>query len=147
MLRTTTLATAATLAATALAACGGTPPSDEEAVRATTLGFLAELAEGDEHACERLTNDGRRQLDGRAELLGLDGCAGIVAAIAAEYSDADREAMRELRIRKITIAGDRATVRDHDFEIPAELDGQLAIDDRPTVLRRQGGVWKLEELG
>ena len=147
MLRTTTLATAAALAVTSLAACGGGPISEEDRVRDAALGFMVELTNGDTDACGRLTTDGRRQLDGRAELFGLDGCGAFVEAVAKEYSDADRKAMREMRIRRVSIRGDRAIVRDQDFAAPAALDGQLAVNDRPTVLRRTHGNWKIEDLG
>ena len=147
LLRGITCITTAALTLTVAAACGGRADSDQEGVRETTLTFHEQLARGDAGACKRLTADGRRQLDGRAKLFGLDGCDELVEAVAAEYSAADRRAMGELRIRKVTIDGDRATVRDQDVVVPAELDGQLEINDAPTVLRRERGDWKIEDLG
>ena len=147
LLRGITCITTAALALSAVAACGGRAGSDEDRVRETTLTFHEQLARGDADACEHLTADGRRQLDGRAKLFDLDGCDELVQAVAAEYSAADRRAMSELRIRKVTIHGDRATVRDQDITVPAELDGQLEINDAPTVLRRERGDWKIENLG
>lgn len=147
LLRGITCITTAALALTAASSCGGRAGSDEDRVRETTLTFLEQLADGDADACDRLTADGRRQLDGRAKLFGLDGCDELVEAVAAEYSAADRRAMGELRIRKVAIRGDRATVRDHDITVPAELDGQLEINNAPTVLRRKRGDWKIEDLG
>lgn len=146
MLRPSIIATSAALAVAGLSACGGTA-SDEERVRGVALAFMTELAEGDANACERLSDDGRRQLESRAELLGLDGCEALVVAVRNEYSDADRAAIRQLRIRRVSVKGDRATVRDRDVTVPDELDGQLAIDDRPLILRKHGADWKIEDLG
>jgi hypothetical protein len=147
MLRSTTLATAATLALSALTACGGEPRSDEDKVRAQALDFMSELLHGDTDACDRLSKDGRRQVDSRAAFLDLDGCEAFVKEVEAEYSDADRDAVRKVRIRRVTIEGDRATIRDRDIVVPAELEGQVTLDERPVVLRRQRGEWKLEDVG
>jgi hypothetical protein len=147
MLRGTTCALTTALALGALTACGGAPASDEDRVRETTLAFMAQLVDGDHDACEMLTADGRRQLEGRGRLFDLESCEDVVEAVATQYSDAARGAMKDLEIRAVTVRGDRATVRDQDILAPADLDGQLEINDRPTVLRRENGGWKIEDLG
>lgn len=147
MLRHATSCITTALALGALTACGGGPSSDEDRVRETTLAFMEQLAEGDHDACDRLSADGRRQLEGRGRLFDLDSCEDVIDAVAAEYSEAERRAMGDLEIRKVTIRGDRASVRDQDVQAPAELEGQLAINDKPTVLRRERGDWKIEDLG
>lgn len=147
MLRRTACCTTTALALSALTACGGSPRSDADRVREATLAYMEHLLNGDHEACGLLTADGQRQLEGRGRLFDLEGCEDVVDAVATQYSDAARRAVKDVRIDNVVVRGDRATVRDQDIQVPAGLEGQLEINDAPTVLRRQHGEWKIEDLG
>ena len=147
MLRRTTCCITTALVLGGLTACGGSGASDADRVRETTLTYIGQLLDGDHGACRLLTADGRRQLEGRGRLFDLAGCDEVVDAVAAQYDDDARRAVKDLRIGKVSVRGDRATVRDQDIDIPAGLEGQMEINDAPTVLRQEDGDWKIEDLG
>ena len=147
MLRRTTCCITTTVVLGALTACGDSGASDADRVRETTLTYIGQLLHGDHDACGLLTAAGRRQLEGRGRLFDLAGCEEVVDAVATQYDDDARRAVKDLRIGKVSVSGGRATVRDQDIDVPAGLEGQMEINDAPTVLRRENGDWKIEDLG
>lgn len=147
MTRRTTLAAAATLALTALPACGGDEPPTNE-LETTINGWHAAIADDDgDRACRYLTRRARVQFTDAAPLGDLGGCEGAVSRVAAMLSDDQRAAMGRLRVRRAHVDGDRAEVRAEDVEFPQALTELRDPDAAPTVLRRLDGRWLIEDLG
>lgn len=147
MTRRTTLAAAAALALTALPACGDEPRADTRAQVETALNaFTRAVAAGDaEEACARLTEAAREELVAEFSPYGATDCEAAVREAASMLSDPEGEAFDELAVRRVRVRGDRAEVADEDLLFPAAVDP--APNDSPTVFRRVGGEWLIEDLG
>jgi len=144
MTRRTTLAVAATLALTALPACGDRSNDTRAQIEDALHEFLHSALAGDaKGACSRLTAEAREQF---AEGVALRGdCEATVREVAAVVSEEEAEAYSELAVRRVRVNGDRAEVADEDLILSASVTSES--NDRPTVLRRVDGEWLIEDMG
>lgn len=136
------------VAAAGLTACGG-GTTDEAAVRQTMGDWFQRLGAGEgAAACRLLTDEARRDFEATAEeMIGQASCDAVSGFFSLGLTDAERDAFGDVQIRRTTITGDRATVRDEDVVIPAGLLPQAERDDEPTLLRKVDGRWLIEDLG
>ena len=111
---------------------------------ATAEAFYHHVADRDgESTCELMTPAGRADFEGLAA--GLLPCEDLVVDLS--ITDRDREVMRGIRIRHVTVRGDRATISPRDVTMPGGADRlRLFPDDHPATLRRVGGRWLLEDV-
>jgi hypothetical protein len=138
-------ATGALLAATALtfSACGEQSEADRALGAVRT--WHAALTTGDAaSACGQLTDNCRRSFELDADPLGLLTCHEVVEMVAEAMTDTERRALRRIKVRKIEVHGDRATIRNKDVDVPPGL--QQTAEDGRTILRKVGGRWKLDRL-
>ena len=113
----------ATLAAAALAGCGAT---DEERAKETVRDYLQALADGNSRrACDRLTPDAQRRLEAswaaRAPGIGATSCPELVELIADTIAPEDADRLTEVEFERVTVEGDRATVRPRGASEDAQL--------------------------
>lgn len=106
---------------------------------------LGDLASGRARAfCGLLAPAERARL---ARAIGRPGCVQAAAAVTAGLSPVHRDAMRRVVVRRVTISGDRATVRAQDIVTTSQrtsLKGFLDDGGDPTVLaRRPNGRWAI----
>jgi hypothetical protein len=143
---------AATLAAAlALSACDTREREIDEQKRvgAVVEGWYEALVtpgRGDA-ACATLTEAGRRRLVAEMAILGLFSCRKVADRFASDIGEADRAAVKRMRVRRVSLSGSRALVRDDDVALSAALVGQSKVNGRPTVLQRVGDTWRIEDLG
>lgn len=131
-----TLTAATATAAVAVTACG--TPSEADRVRAVAHAWHGALIAGDgERACALLTGGAR-------DAAGAD-CRHKVGVTSRLLSPAERVALPRIRIQRVVFHGDQAFVFDGDVLLPAGIEPD--DNDRPTVFRRVGGEWKIEDLG
>jgi hypothetical protein len=71
----------------------------------------------------------------------------VIELASESMSDEERRATRGIRIRRVTVSGDRATIRNRDVSVPSGIATTGA--DGSTVLRKVDGAWtwKLEHMG
>jgi hypothetical protein len=146
MTRRRTLAAAAALALSALPACGDNAATDARAEIETTLnGFMRAVAQGDgSAACARLAPAAREQFTREFAWTGA-GCDEAAELTASMMSDDEAEAADDLRVRRVRLDGERASVDDRDVVVPDALTPER--NGRPTVFRRARGAWLIEDLG
>jgi hypothetical protein len=134
-----------------VAGCGDDSDSDEAKVESVVTGFFENLADGRaEEACDALTS-------GTVRLLSLQGpaggtpatCPANVATVHGQLSEEEKEAMRAVEVKAVTVSGDTATVQPNDVEFDFEGESTLlsSVRSGPVVLRKFQGDWKLESLG
>ena len=135
-------------AAAGITGCGGST-SDEAAVRQTMTDWYQRLGAGEGDAACRLLTDGTRRTFERTaeELVGQASCDAVAGFFSLGLTEAEREAFGDVEIRRATVDGNRATVRDQDVVIPPGLLAEADRDDNPVVLRKIGGAWRIEDLG
>ena len=132
----------------ALAACGGAPDRRDVApIQATLDAWHTHLAHGRSlEACSQLTQELRAGTISPQQF-GHD-CEGTVMLLMTSVLSAEqRRLLPDVRVRRATIDGDRAVVRDEDLEIPPGLESTAYADGEPMVLRRVDGRWRITALG
>jgi len=131
MTPTSRLLTAVALTATALllAACG---PSDEEDVQSAVKGFASAVKDKDYgKACETITADARKALEGAAP--GDSGCEGVIKQVnEAGGLEGLPSNPDDIEFDKTEVNGDTATVK---------LKGDETGDTR---MKKEDGEWKLD---
>ena len=147
--KTRTAITALTLAALAAitfvvspAAAGRTATATE--VRRVHFHWLTRSAAGDATACRLITE----RL--RFALVNPDDCACfyMVGNFADTLTPEQRAAFARVSARRIDLQRRRARVHDHDLQVPTELAHlEQFTNDRPMVLVREGGRWRIDRLG
>jgi hypothetical protein len=153
MLVTRVFATVAVAAATALAGCGGSDPSDEEQVESLLRAYLVDVYEEDdfESACARLAGPAQRDLVTALEealpQLDVSGCEdameqyqqhGSLDRVGTGVFDPDPPrdgppSLADLPVTEIAVDGDRASAR----------VGEASVKTR---LVRIEGDWKIARL-
>jgi len=143
------LALSAALALTGLSAtaCGG--ESDADDVRTVWLRAQVAVAKGDGHtACALMTKRAQHEV-AMSDPLHWDAfdCPGVIALDAPDFTPAQLRAVRDLKVRRVSIDGNRATVRDQDIDFPQIFEDQVP-ERQPMVFRRgSDGSWKVDEVG
>jgi hypothetical protein len=131
MTPTSRLLTAVALTATALllAACGA---SDEEDVQSAVKGFASAVKDKDYgKACETITADARKALEGAAP--GDSGCEGVIKQVnEAGGLEGLPSNPDDIEFDKTEVNGDTATVK---------LKGDETGDTR---MKKEDGEWKLD---
>jgi hypothetical protein len=140
-----------------MAACGSrsAEPLSADAARAAgvVLSFDIHLARGEsEAACRLLTDRAKRQLARSLALpdLGRDpqgGCLMAAQLATDSWSAAERRAIPRIRIRRVDVDVDQATVPIDAVEFPKELEHLRADGEHPNRLVRVDGRWLLDDLG
>ena len=147
MPRPITLALSATLALAGLTATACGNEDDADRVRAALGRYFSALGNGDgKQACSMLTSNGRRSLL-ENRMLVVDDCEDALEWEVALWPSAERIAVKKIAARKVSIRGDRATVRDEDVRLPSAIADADARDEHPIVLRRTPSGWKIEDVG
>ena len=112
----------AVMATSVLAGCGA---SDEEQAADTVRTYLEAFVDGNgQRACEQLTDAVQRRIvDGFSEgapSAGITSCEQAIGAIADQRSTQLAEPV-EIKVERVTVDGDRATVRMRGATDDAEL--------------------------
>jgi hypothetical protein len=133
----------AVAAGIAAAGCGtaSTESPGEAQVKHTVQAALSALAAGDGHAfCALATPAERARL---ARALARGSCPAAMHAVGTGLTPAHRAALHHVEVRRVTVSGDRATVRAADIATPGDPGkGFLSDDGKPTTLvRRPDGSW------
>ena len=138
------LATAVTIGCS-LAGCAGGEVRGDSPPAAATRAFFAGIAHGDQAAtCRGLTRSAVEDL--RDDLLLWDSsCGELVQFIHDALTPRQRAALLQLKIRRVTVHGDRAEIADRDLDAPSVL-GKSVDDGHPIQLMRIGGRWKITSL-
>ena len=102
--------------------------------------FMAAIGNGDgRKACGLADESGRQRLVRAAR--GKLSCEAIVAAIATRLPPDVKAGLQNAEVKKVTIDGDTASIRDADIRsTKGKLSGFLN-SDTPTKLVKQGGEW------
>lgn len=97
------------------AGCGGSDAtSDAEQIRDTVSAYATAFADGDgKQVCERLTARAQKEIVGQGKVLGgtSSTCEQTIKQIASAISDADKKSLREIKVTKLTVDGDTATLQ------------------------------------
>ena len=127
------------VAAALIGGCGGAPPPDDATSRAqitrTVLAWHRYQADGNGKAgCALLTKRARYAQGGDDCERSIDRYASLAAPI--------RKALRETKVDKVTITGDKATVLTHTM---ATRDGVTRNTPPATIpLRWERGRWRVD---
>ena len=124
----------------AVPGCGGS--SDADGAKHAMTDFMAAIGKGDgKKACALADESGRQRLVQAAK--GKLSCEDLVAAIAARLPADVRTGLQNAEVKKVTVKGDRATIKDSDISAKkGKLSGFLE-SETPTKLVKQGGEWKV----
>jgi hypothetical protein len=123
--------------------CGGAGAGDTGKVRRTVERALTALADGNGSAfCVLATAGARAELTRSTP--GAT-CAGVVRRISRQLSARVKLGLRHARVGKVSLSGDRATIRAGEITSPrGEVKGFLQASAAPTQLIRQpDGSWKI----
>jgi hypothetical protein len=138
------LAVTVAVAFAALFACGGDDASSQ--ARRGFAAWQRAVADGDgPGGCALLTAKARMQFAGT---LDQQACERQIKR-ASEFVGvgAKRDAWLSLKIARIDVRGDRAFIDDRDVTVAPVLQPYKGYDDYPTVLKRVGQRWQLDDLG
>jgi len=129
------LIVAAAALAIAFAACGA---SETDRAGAVAARYMSALGDRDaELACRQLTtaakHDIARYVRRALPELGTTSCAGVIRGALDLLDDAAVSALREVKVRSVSITGETAT---------AQLEGR----SDPVNLIRDDGTWKIARL-
>ncbi len=125
----------------------GCATGEESRVKDSVRAWLTDLAEGrGEQACARLSDAGREDF-ARGMLFAEDDCESLVADFAAELTPNQKRFLPRIEVRRVELHDDRALIHDRDAALPSEIDELAAPDNEPTVLRKIGGRWLIEDMG
>ena len=117
------------------AGCGGSGSSSSDQVRSTWKDAAAAAAAGDgTRFCALVTSSGKQAITSRTSLP----CEDSVRLLGSRLSTADKAAIRDATITKVTVRGDDATVT---YVMDASL-AKLGFTGR-TSLHRSSGHWLL----
>jgi ketosteroid isomerase-like protein len=131
----------ALLAAVSIAAvgCGGSDAkSDDEQIRDTVSGYAAAFADGDgKEVCDRLTERAQKEVIAQGKALGGDftTCEETIKQLTSVISSADKKALREIEVTKLTVKGDTATLQ------------AGAGNGATTRMRKVDGEWLVDGTG
>ncbi len=136
---------AALAAAGLLVGCGGSSGSggDAASVKQTVTRAFGALAAGDGATlCSLATQAGQRTL---ASALPHSTCAKVVELVSVHLTPLQKAGLESVQIKKVTVAGDHATINDADFSSSrGSLKGFISSNSAPTRLTKQpDGSWKI----
>jgi hypothetical protein len=119
----------------ALAACGvGGSPKD--AIRSTATQYAKALSERDAaKACDLMSSEAKRLIVAAHAPSGGRDCPTVIKNVVVSLDDSVRRELRDYRVTKVEIAGDRASVEDNAALNPGETGGGR----RPMV--KEGDRW------
>lgn len=129
-----------------LVGCGGgraADAGDAANVKRTVQRALTALADGNGPAfCALATAGAQAEL---ARTTPGASCAGVVRRISRQLSDRVKLGLRYARVGKVSLSGDRATIRAGDItSTRGTVKGFLQASAAPTQLIRQAdGSWKI----
>ncbi len=126
-----------------LAGCGGSGSSDADKVKQALTRELSAIATGDTTtACSLATPSGQAKL---AKAIPGGTCKSVVALVSQHLSAQVKVGLRSAQIRRVTINGDTALVRDADItSTRGTLSGFIGPGSAHTMLKKQpDGSWKL----
>jgi len=129
------------VASVALAGCGGT--SDATKVEQTVTRAFRALATGaGATLCSLATPAGQKTL---AAAVPHSTCENVIKLVSVHLTASQKAALESVKIKKVTISGDHATVSDADLtSAHGSLKGFIQSGSAPTKLTKQSdGSWKL----
>jgi len=121
---------------------GAASRSDVMRVKQTMTRELAALASGEGTlACSLTTISGRKKIE--RQVPGF-GCEAIVALYGRKQTKPAKEALRTAHIRKVTINGDTATIRNADIvSARGSLHGVVPPSGVNILTKQHDGSWKI----
>lgn len=134
-------ALAATVAAAALAGCGG--GGDVAKIQQTVARVLGALGRGDASTvCSSATAAGQAAF---AKVLPNSTCTEVVTLVSDHLSPAQKAALESARIGKVEVHGDHASVPNTSItSTKGSLRGFLQAGSAPTQLTNESdGTWKI----
>ncbi len=137
-------ALAIVLAAAVAGGCGSSGASADSAkVKQTITTAFTDLADGNGQGfCSLATPAGQRAL---ASNLPGSTCAKVLALVSQHLSDEQKQALRHTTVKRVTVKGDKATVKNSDITASSgTLQGVLGASNASTTLTKQSdGSWRL----
>ena len=143
--RRTSSTALALLAGVSLAAagCGGSDAkSDDEQIRDTVSAYASAFADGDgTKVCERLTERAQKEVIAQGKALGgnFTTCEQTIKQLTSVISGADKKALRDIKVTKITVDGDTATLQagagNSATTRMRKVDGEWLVDGTSSAQR------------
>jgi hypothetical protein len=136
---------AAVAVSAALAACGGSSSTNNDAaqVKQTVSRAFSALATGDGPTlCSLATPAGQKEL---ASGLPHSTCAAVVKLVSEHLSPQQKAGLESVQVKNVVVSGNQATVSDADLtSAHGTLKGFINPKSPPTKLTKQSdGSWKL----
>ena len=129
-----------------VAGCGGSShaasnTADVAKVKQTIARALAAVADGDSAtACSLATPAGQATLE---KLLGSSSCPGAIASLAGQLPGSMKAALKSVTVKKVSISGSTASVKNSDITSPQMDIGSLLPLPPTTLVKQADGSWKL----
>jgi hypothetical protein len=125
--------------------------SDQAKVKTVVKGFLADTVDGRAtQACSALTGDALRFVSSVGAVAGTTAsCPDAVKTLSGLYAADEAKALKNAKIEKVTISGDRATIAPQDVKIDYQGQSHIfpARSGGPIVVLKTDAGWKLDSLG
>jgi hypothetical protein len=136
-------AAVAVLAAAVLAGCGSAGPHEQ--VDRTMRAWHQALVDGDgQRWCNMLTQSARERIERDNAALASLSCVEVIDTAGPLLTQGQARKIRALRVRDVDIHDGRAIVRRTDV---ADLGPNGLLDETGTVLVREEGAWRIDDLG
>jgi hypothetical protein len=128
------------------AGCGGS--GDDQAVKQTMQRFLGAIGRGDgKAACALVTPAGQaalaQQIAALTHATRTVSCQLILTEIAKLLPPAAKQGLESVRVQKVTVKGNTATVLSRDVHATNGNVSAFLSGSAPTKLAKVGGSWKV----
>lgn len=138
------------LSVIALAGCSKSE-SDEAKVKSVVSGFFSDLGAGrGSDACDALTGPATRLAALGAQIANAPAsCPEAVKVVHGQLSSEEKEALKNVKVKRATVSGDEATIAPSDVEFSVNGKSALLsnVKSGPTHLTKASGSWKIDSLG
>ena len=133
----------AVFAVVALAGCSSSssPPDDTTKIKQTLVGEFADMAHGNgDSACKRMTSDEQRKIADQWKQGST--CPDAIKSVSENLTDDVKKGMLSVKVNKVTINGNTATVANSDISSSEGDVSSLLTDSEPTEFTKQSnGDW------
>ena len=138
------------LSVIALAGCSKSE-SDEAKVKSVVSSFFSDLGAGrGSDACDALTGPAIRLAALGAQMANAPAsCPEAVKVVNGQLSSDEKEALKNVKVKRATVNGDEATIAPSDVEFSRNGKSSLLsnVKSGPTHLTKASGGWKIDSLG